>query len=142
MRIVISQNYTKKSPKKKEFNSYFEIGHDWFDDPSKNSERCAYIWAMTNQGKFICEQESEEIRSHSFLTKNFYSEYIVYKGRIDTCKKVASIASCGACFSNQFLDPRLDRTSLSEEECKGLYSMSVESIQKRFGKDVTVHKFR
>lgn len=144
MKTIISQNLVKKSPKKNKFDSYFSIGHDWFDDPSKNSERCAYIWIMTNDGNFICEQESDEVRHHNDLINKtiIIHEYVTYKGRIDTCKKAASIASCGACFSNQFADFRIDRTSISEEECKGLYNMSVENIKNRFGNDISIHKFR
>lgn len=82
--------------------NYMDIGHDGYETGEYG---CAYLYIYTKNEGFQSIQESEKNKAHYQVARNHpemkdfseTSENNLFRGRIDICKKQASIVGCEEC---------------------------------------------
>ncbi len=109
-----------------------DIGHTEYE----GSYGCNYIWIYTKDKGFEFVPETSSQRSHyEVLRRNpdlrsfdGFNEKKLFQGRVDDCKKVASISGCNDCSG-------LSLASYPQKvkECSYHRSKLLESISKQFG---------
>ena len=116
-------------------NNYLNIGHSGFD---KGEYGCNYIWVFYRNGSFKHTKETDLVNNHgTWRTEGELSDDYIYKGRVDTCNKIASLTACDTCF---------DRVSAPMNAAKEMYCAKMKEVCKSniyqiFGNDITIREF-
>jgi hypothetical protein len=127
--------YVKAQEQKDLYDNYFSIGHSGFNEGKYG---CNYIWVFYKNGSFRVIEETDLVNNHG--TWNIEGELqrdYIYKGRVDTCKKVASITACDFCFDSQMTPTNGTR----EMFCERMKHMCKDIIYKKFGNDIIIKEF-
>ncbi len=125
----------KRSQSSYNFENYLNIGHPGFD---KGEYGCNYLWFFYKNGTFKHTKETESINNHAnWQYEHELSGDYIYKGRVDACKKTASLTSCGGC-----LNYTKNTINIAKEMfCERLKDVCKNQIYRVFGNDIIIKEF-
>lgn len=131
-------NWYKKAQQQKVYDlddSYLEIGHSGFN---KGEYGCNYIWVFYKNGSFKTVKETDLVNNHgTWRTEGELESDYIYKGRVDTCRKIASLTACDVC-----LDSGMNPMNGAREAfCERMKHICESNIRQRFGNDITIREF-
>jgi len=117
-------------------SNYLDIGHSGFLNQEYG---CNHIYILTKEGQFLSIPETKEVSAHGYWLEKQYENNIqyIYKGRIDTCKKVASLTGT----SNCHLGAYSHMNGSQEAFCERMKHLCKQQIYHRFGNDINIIEF-
>jgi hypothetical protein len=131
----------KKARNEKEYqdldDQYLSIGHSGYLHGKYGGN---YIWSYSLEDGFMAVPEEKEQETHWEAEKN-NPQFLkirkneVYKGRVDTVRKIASLASCGKCTKKM-----LEVHPLEQRRCEKIKGDVIQAITKEFGR-VSIREF-
>lgn len=126
-----------KRYKLSQYMDYTDIGHTSpFEEDLTNKvfSGCNQIWGIFTDESFKCYPETKEKDLHEL--HGIVGDNLVYKGRIDTCKSVASLICIGSC--NPYYK---NYNPLFQKKCDQIKVKAITNIQKRFGTNIRIQEF-
>lgn len=108
--------------------TYLEVGHSGFIDGKYG---CNHIWAQDLNTGFKCVPETPEANTHD--KAQLSSNSVLYRGRVDTCRNIASINPSSACSRYGLqLNPRYEKV------CARQCVLAMDNLKKQFGSKLDI----
>jgi len=131
-------NWYKKAQNEQVYDlddNYLNIGHSGFE---KGEYGCNYLWFFYRNGSFRHTKETDLVNNHgTWKVEGDLSDDYIYKGRVDTCKRMASLTACDACFNRNLMPMNAAR----EMYCKRMKEVCKNNIHQTFGNDIVIREF-
>lgn len=116
-------------------NNYLSVGHSGYNNGEYG---CNHLWYFFNNGLLRNIPETERINNHgTWRTEGEIENGVLYKGRVDTCKKVASLTPCSDCY----LSGNTPMNYAKEAFCERMKHMCIDKIHQKFGQDIRIQEF-
>lgn len=131
-------NWYKRAQEQKVYDlddSYLDIGHSGFN---QGKYGCNYIWVFYKSGEFKAIEETDLINNHgTWKNEGALERDYIYKGRVDSCKKIASMTPCDTC-----LDSAIKPMNGAREAfCERMKHICKSNIYQRFGNNIIIREF-
>ena len=115
-------------------DNYLNIGHSGFNEGKYG---CNYLWFFFKNGSFNFVKETDLVNNHGTWRNNSNLENnYIFKGRIDICKKIASLSGCDVCLSSD-----TPTNGAREAFCERMKHMCMDNIHQKFGQDIRIREF-
>lgn len=107
--------------------TYFDVGHSGF---FSGQYGCNHIWVLRKDGEFVCFEETPDFRFHNGKITEMDD---LFKGRVDACKKEASIVGIDICSPTY-----IENLPMNEARCERMKTRAIKCIKDKFGQDIKI----